>query len=104
MTTANWQHGRLADLNLPPGPYWFTGLLLVRDAISGPLQIVIDSRHPELLYIAPTATTWGKYRIEYARGLYTPDTGAHPGHPPENAWPTTRTTTTTQETHQETHP
>lgn len=84
MTT--WTYGRMSDMQLAPGPYWFAGVVIVH-TITGPSQHVINDRRAEVLYITANGATWGKYRVIHARGLWTPDTGTHPGTPPESAWP-----------------
>lgn len=84
MTT--WTYGRMSELALKPGPWWFTGVVVV-NTITGASQHVIGDSRAEMLYVTPTGATWGKYRITYARGLWTPDTGTHPGTPPESAYP-----------------
>jgi hypothetical protein len=81
-----WRYGRLSEMDLTPGPYWFTGVLVV-NTITGSSQHVIADSRAEVPYVTPTGATWGKYRATYFRGQWMPDTGIHPGPPPASAWP-----------------
>jgi hypothetical protein len=100
----------MSEMALQPGAWWFAGVVIVDEIqrtiphnapallfvnlgkwantrIDGDWYLEIDPAKAEAVWLCESDGQAEARVITHARGLWTPDTGTHPGTPPESAWP-----------------